>query len=138
MDKLSLFMDHINYYPFNLKYPSCILNIKLKLDNTLLKLTNEEVVSNKPIFIEYNQNDLFIWNTIENGISDEGDIIYQDFEGNKIKTKPAYCFMYWLIPKTIKLNEIIIIGNNNKIEINNIKISDTILNGKDNIIIPII
>lgn len=140
MDPLTVFMNQIKNYPFNLELPDNISIIKLKLSNTSIILTDKDIISNLPIFIKYKDNILFVWNTEQNPIkieqSYQDEITYLDFDNNKIKAWPIYHFTYWLIPKITKLDKILLIGNNNKIEINGniINKSNIIIEGIDNIL----
>jgi len=132
---LNVFYDHIKDYPFNLHY--CNFSaILIKLNNNSILLSDDNIISDKPIFLSYDNFNLLIWDTTPitdiNNVNFRDLHIYKDFNGNEIKAWPIYDFKYWLIPKTSKLNQILLIGDNNKIEINNIKVSDIVIEGNNN------
>ena len=50
-------------YPFNLN-TDCVSDIELKLENTVITIENSKIISNKPLFIKYNGNVLYVWNVV--------------------------------------------------------------------------
>jgi len=136
MDILAIFMEKLkgDLYPFNLNPNDQISMIKLKLSNTSITINNDNIIADKPIFIEYKNDILFIWNTIQYPLKIEesyrDNIYYLDFEGNEITAWPIYHFTFWVIQKITKLHKIILMGNNNDININ-----DSIIDNKNNNII---
>ncbi len=121
MDNLYLFMNHIKNYPFNINLPCQITEIKMKLNNTHIIITNNDIVSDLPIFIEYKENILYIWNTISDPVkineSYQDDISYINYDGNIIKTWAIYHFTYWLIPKITQKVNVLVEGENNNVEL---------------------
>lgn len=121
MDNLYLFMNQIKNYPFNISLPSHITEIKMKLNNTHIIISNEDIISDIPIFIEYKENILYIWNTISDPVKiDEfyqDNISYINYDGDIIKTWAIYHFTYWLIPKITKKVKVLVEGENNNVHL---------------------
>lgn len=110
-------------YPFNVKsYTSPITKMELKINNTTLRISNFSVWADKPIFIEYAQNVLYVWNCsyTENFIiSNKGNTtmdgyILKDFNDNDRKAIQKFEYYSWNLPLS-KLSNIVIRGNNNTI-----------------------
>ncbi len=147
---------HLNY-PFNLKnFSTPIKEILMKLNATTIKINKGTVVANKPIFIEFENNILKIWNcnyAANQIISNKGNTITDgymvtSYENDDVKTMNKLEYFSWNLPcdlnftgPTISLNKVQIIGSQNSVTFERSEIFDTnlslrCLSSKNKISIP--
>ena len=134
-------MSSIATYPFCISSNS-ICNIRLKLNDTSLTITNEKIVSNKPIFIKNTNNEFYVWNTefTPNYVCGSKGNTYIDgynaidFDGNLIKCNQCFYYLEWNIP-TIVIKQLVLSGDNNNIVFKNMfnKTLDIKISGINNL-----
>ena len=111
-------------YPFNLNTDD-VSDIELKLENTTVKIENSEIISNKPLFIKYNGNVLYVWNTVYypnkiigskgNTFTDGHNIL--DFDNTSIKSIYSFDNVKWIV-KLKRIQNIVLNGTSNTVIIN--------------------
>lgn len=111
-------------YPFNLNTYD-VSDIELKLENTTVTIENSEIISNKPLFIKYNGNVLYVWNTVYypnkiigskgNTFTDGHNIL--DFDNTSIKSIYSFDNVKWIV-KLKPIQNIVLNGTSNTVTIN--------------------
>jgi hypothetical protein len=129
-------------YPFNLNTDEKIdtitvsNNINIKIYNNVNSsgIIHTEISSESPVFIKFDKNILYVWNTIADpDIKEEsyyGDYRYEDYEGY-VYSPIVFMYHVWYILEIKELN-LIIKGDNNQIMLN---IPASVINEGDNNVI---
>ena len=113
-----------NVYPFNTQSTIDISSIEMKLDNVEMHISNNEIISNKPICIEVCVDRLCVWNTDikenrllttkGNSIVDGFDLLC--FNGDRKKVTHKFNYTKWNL-SNLKLSNFIVRGNGSSLTI---------------------
>lgn len=111
-------------YPFNISANN-ITNLEMKLENTHLTISTDQIISSSPIFIESHNSTLRIWNahssphallgTQGNTFVEGYDIL--DFNNHSIKCTEEYQYCKWNVSTINLISNITISGSGNNINI---------------------
>ena len=108
-------------------------NLDLKLENTTVTITGSKISSSEPIFIEFANSTLRIWNirqTPNHIVSTKGNTYLDgynmlDFNNNSIKSAHHYDYKEWNLIKMYPIKSLILHGNSNKIRLDPILDTNT-------------
>lgn len=93
----------------------------MKLNNTEISIiSNNKIISNKPLFIDCEKNILRIWNTEPNQNLEQhlGPLTYICFDdGETFESECAFLYFCWMLEELKSITKITIIGDNNQIEL---------------------
>lgn len=125
----------LDEYPFPInKSGERISEIKLKLNNAIVRIDGNTITSDVPTLVSIKNNIIYVWNsefkdcyklTNKGGSVKDGYRI-QDFDGKAIKVATVFEYKHWYTPFS-NVSEFRLDGNNNTLII-----SSLIFNGKTN------
>jgi hypothetical protein len=115
-------VQSVNNYPFSIQL-SGITAVELKLNDTIMTIGSDMIISNKPIFIETSRRVLRIWNitsTPHNVLGTQGNTYVDgydilNFNNSSIKCSHNFTYSSWNVSTLGPLGKLTLNGNNNEL-----------------------